>query len=110
MNRKMVLLVMIAACGKKGGGGGAAATVTKADADAANAAVPADLKSKIEFEVRTIDDGMKHHPTKYTFAAPKNEVEPYKILPTGAKTKAQVYGVSHRHREVTSFALAGRST
>lgn len=84
MNRKLVLLVLIAACGKKGGGGGAAATVTKADADAANAAVPADMKSKIEFEVRTMDDGMKHHPTKYTFVAPKQwkkgfmpgEVEP----------------------------------
>ena len=40
------------------------------------------------------------------FAAPRIEVEPYKILAAGAKTKAQVYGVSHRHREVTSFALA----
>ena len=84
MNRKMVLLVMIAACGKKSGDTGAAATVTKADADAANAALPADMKDKIEFEVRTMDDGMKHHPTKYTFVAPKQwkkgfmpgEVEP----------------------------------
>ena len=41
-----------------------------------------------------------------TFAAPRIEVEPYKILAAGAKTKAKVYGVSHRHREVTSFALA----
>jgi putative ABC transport system permease protein len=40
------------------------------------------------------------------FAAPRLEVEPYKILAAGAKTTAQVYGVSHRHREVTSFALA----
>ncbi|NVB79527.1 MAG: FtsX-like permease family protein, partial [Kofleriaceae bacterium] len=40
------------------------------------------------------------------FAAPRIEIEPYKIIAAGAKTKAQVYGVSHRHREVTSFALA----
>ncbi len=40
------------------------------------------------------------------FAAPRIEVEPYKILAAGAKTKAQVFGVSYRHREVTSFALA----
>jgi putative ABC transport system permease protein len=40
------------------------------------------------------------------FAAPKIEIEPYKILAAGAKTKAQVYGVGHRHRSVTSFALA----
>ncbi len=72
MNRKMVLLVLFAAaCGKKSGGGAAAVSVTKADADAANAAVPAELKSKVEFEVRKLDDGMKHHPTKYTIVAPK---------------------------------------
>ena len=41
-----------------------------------------------------------------SFAAPKNEIEPYKILAAGAKTKAQVFGVGHRHREVTTFALA----
>jgi putative ABC transport system permease protein len=40
------------------------------------------------------------------FAAPKIEIEPYKVLAAGAKTKAQVYGVGHRHRAVTSFALA----
>ena len=40
------------------------------------------------------------------FAAPRIEIEPYKILAAGAKTKAQVYGVGHRHREVTPFALA----
>ena len=40
------------------------------------------------------------------FAAPRIEIEPYKIIGAGAKTKAQVYGVSHRHREVTPFALA----
>ncbi len=66
----VVLVLMAAACGKKGGGA-SAPSIAKADADAANAAVPADLKSKIEFDVRKLDDGMKHHPTKYTFVAPK---------------------------------------
>ena len=40
-----------------------------------------------------------------TFAAPRVEIEPYKILAAGAKTTAQVYGVGHRHREVTPFPL-----
>ncbi len=40
------------------------------------------------------------------FAAPRVEVEPYKILSAGGKTTAQVYGVGHRHREVTPFSLA----
>jgi len=40
------------------------------------------------------------------FAAPRVEIEPYKIIAAGAKTTAQVYGVSHRHREVTPFAIA----
>jgi hypothetical protein len=71
MNRKVCLVLFVAAaCGKKGGSA-SAPSITKADADAANAAVPADLKTKVEFEVRTMDDGMKHHPTKYTFLAPK---------------------------------------
>lgn len=70
---KLLAIVMMAtACGKKGGDkSAAAASVTNADADAANALVPANLKAKVEFEVRTLDDGMKHHPTKYTYVAPK---------------------------------------
>ncbi len=40
------------------------------------------------------------------FAAPRVEIEPYKILSAGGKTTAQAYGVGHRHREVTPFALA----
>jgi len=40
------------------------------------------------------------------FAAPRVEIEPYKIIAAGAKTTAQVYGVGWRHREVTPFALA----
>ncbi len=72
MNKKICLVLLVAAaCGKKGGGGAAAVSLTKADADAATALVPAELKAKIEFEVKTMDDGMKHHPTKYTFIAPK---------------------------------------
>jgi putative ABC transport system permease protein len=39
------------------------------------------------------------------FATPRVEIEPYKILAAGAKTTAQVYGVGHRHREVTPFPL-----
>ena len=40
-----------------------------------------------------------------TFAAPRVEIEPYKIIAAGAKTTAQVFGVGHRHREVTPFPL-----
>jgi len=40
------------------------------------------------------------------FAAPKLEIDTYKIIAAAAKTTAQVYGVGHRHREVTPFALA----
>ena len=75
MSRTKLVVVMmtvaLGACGKKGKDAAPAPSITKADADAANALVPADLKSKVEFEVRTLDDGMKHHPEKYTFVAPK---------------------------------------
>ncbi len=41
------------------------------------------------------------------YAAPKIEIEPYKILSATGKTEgAAVYGVSHRHKDVTPFALA----
>ncbi|HEX3475434.1 MAG TPA: ABC transporter permease [Kofleriaceae bacterium] len=39
------------------------------------------------------------------FAAPTIEIDSYKIIAAGAKTEARVYGVGHRHREVTPFAL-----
>jgi putative ABC transport system permease protein len=39
------------------------------------------------------------------FAAPKIEIDSYKIIAAGAKTEGRVYGVGHRHREVTPFAL-----
>lgn len=77
MNRYVLIaLVLVAACSKKSGGGGAAAaaapSVTKADADAANAAVPADLKTKVDFEVRTVEDKVGRHTHKYTLVAPKS--------------------------------------
>jgi len=72
MTKKTLLVLLVAAaCGKKGGGASAPA-VTKADADAANAAVPADLKTKVVFDVQTIEDKMGHHTTKYTLVAPKS--------------------------------------
>ncbi|CAN5270507.1 ABC transporter permease [soil metagenome] len=41
-----------------------------------------------------------------SFATPRVEIDPYKILATAAKTTAQVFGVGERHRQVTPFALA----
>jgi len=78
MNRKawiaLVFVPLAAACGKKKSGDAAASapSITKADADAANAAVPADLKSKVVFEVRTVEDKVGRHTHKYTFVAPKS--------------------------------------
>jgi putative ABC transport system permease protein len=40
------------------------------------------------------------------FAAPRTAIEPYKILAAGAKTRAQVFGVGRRHREVAPLALS----
>src|SRR3569623_3202390 len=40
-----------------------------------------------------------------SLAAHKIDIEPYKVIAASAKTTAQVYGVGHRHREVTPFAL-----
>jgi putative ABC transport system permease protein len=37
--------------------------------------------------------------------APRIELEPYKIFAAGAKTHGQVFGVSHRHREVMTVGL-----
>jgi hypothetical protein len=71
MNKKaLIALVLVAACGKKGGS--SAPSITKADVDAANAAVPADMKSKVVFDIRTVEDKMGHHKSKYTFVAPKS--------------------------------------
>jgi putative ABC transport system permease protein len=41
-----------------------------------------------------------------TYAAPRLEVEPYKVLAAGAKTEAKVFGVSYRHAELSTFPLA----
>jgi putative ABC transport system permease protein len=41
-----------------------------------------------------------------SFATPRVEIDPYKVLAAGAKTTAQVYGVGRHHREVTALALA----
>lgn len=72
MNRKVCLVLFVAAaCGKKGGSA-SAPSITKADADAANAAVPADLKAKVVFDVQTIEDKLGRHTTKYTVVAPKS--------------------------------------
>ena len=64
-----IALCALGACGKKG-------DAPKVDIDAAhvsavNAAIPADLKGKIEFEVTSVEDGMRKHKTTYKLAAPK---------------------------------------
>jgi putative ABC transport system permease protein len=38
--------------------------------------------------------------------APRLEIDAYKIIAAGAKTEAQVYGVSHRHAELLGLTLA----
>jgi putative ABC transport system permease protein len=38
---------------------------------------------------------------------PRIEVKPYKIMAPGAKTKAKVFGISSRYREVANVGLAG---
>ena len=40
------------------------------------------------------------------YAAPRIEIEPYKVLAAGAKTEAKVFGVSHRHREIAPLPLS----
>lgn len=76
MNRMVsiaLVFVSFAACSKKKSGDSAAASapsITKADADAVNAAVPADLKAKVVFDVQTIEDKLGRHTTKYTLVAP----------------------------------------
>ena len=39
------------------------------------------------------------------YAAPRVELEPYKVLAAGAKTEAKVFGVSHRHTELTPLPI-----
>lgn len=40
------------------------------------------------------------------YAAPRLEIEPYKVLAAGAKTTAKVFGISHRHAELAAFPIA----
>ena len=40
------------------------------------------------------------------FVAPRVAIEPYKVLAAGAKCEAKVYGVSHRHAELSSLRVA----
>ena len=40
------------------------------------------------------------------FAAPRVEIDPYKVLSGAGKTTAQVFGVSYRHLEVSPLPLA----
>jgi len=87
------LLVAVAACGKKGAGG-SAAKVTQADVDAVNAAIPADLKDKVTFELGKVEDKRGRHSTTYTLAVPKGwkkgfmpgELEPADADHFGSKT------------------------
>ena len=68
LKKTIVMCALLAACDK---GSAPSVSVTKADADAVNALVPADMKGKIEFEVRKIEDKMGRHTTTYTVVAPK---------------------------------------
>lgn len=82
--KKLLVISMLAACGKSGGGS-ASVSVTKADADAVNALVPADMKGKIEFEVRKLEDKLGRHTKTYTVVAPKgwkNGFMPGSLEPT----------------------------
>jgi hypothetical protein len=70
--KKLVLLVMIAACGKGGGDKGAAKEAPRtADAKAANDAVPAAWKGKVTFEVRTLGGGKDKGDSKISVPVPK---------------------------------------
>ena len=70
MKKTLLIGSLLVACGK-GGGSTPSVSVTQADADAVNALVPAELKSKVEFEVRKIEDKMGRRTTTYTVVAPK---------------------------------------
>lgn len=61
-------LLALGACGKKGDA--PKVDIDPAHVSAVNAAIPADLKGKIEFEVASVEDGMKKKSTM-KLAAPK---------------------------------------
>src|SRR3954471_19647620 len=41
-----------------------------------------------------------------SYAAPRLEVDAYKVIGSGAKTEAKVFGVSYRHADLVPFPLA----
>ena len=69
--KKLALLLLAAACGKSDKA--AAPPAAKIDAAAVNALVPAELKDKLVFEERTLEEERgKRSKTTYTLAAPKD--------------------------------------
>ena len=68
----LVFVPFVVGCGNKESGGPPAVSITQADADAVNALVPADMKDKVKFEVRKIEDKMGRRTTTYTVVAPKD--------------------------------------
>ncbi|HEY5924490.1 MAG TPA: hypothetical protein VIV11_22585 [Kofleriaceae bacterium] len=67
--KKLMLLVVAAACSKSGS---APAPAAKLDVSGVNALVPAELKDKLAFEQRDIiEERGKRSKTTYTLAAPK---------------------------------------
>ena len=80
----LVLVLVLAACGKKGDdkAGGSKAEAPKIDVAAVNALVPAALKDKLAFEQRTLTEEGGHHPPTYTLAAPKGWEQRMKMMAT----------------------------
>jgi hypothetical protein len=66
---KLVLVVGLAACADKQAP--PKVSITDADLAAVNAAVPADMKGKIEFEIGVVTEEKGRNPTKYKMVRPK---------------------------------------
>jgi putative ABC transport system permease protein len=62
-------------------------------------------KKSLGLSLRDVD-ALQEAVPGVAFAAPRIEVEPYKVLAAGAQTEAKVFGVSHRHREVVPIPLS----
>ena len=62
-------------------------------------------KKSLGLSLRDVD-ALEEAVPGVAFAAPRLEIEPYKVLAAGAKTEAKVFGVSYRHAELTGFPLA----
>lgn len=101
----MCALLIVAACGKdkgdkaagggdKGGGKAAAASVSAEHVAAVNAAIPADMKDKLEFELGSVEDDKGRKKESYKLAVPKGwkkgfmpgELEPADSDNFGSKT------------------------